>query len=407
VAQACSLRVRGTFLFRVSTETLLFMQLAAASRHNSQTTCLRYGSAGILPAGFGLTQLAGETPALPVRVARLHCYSAGQAAVQTTFAFSLGPFPFSLQRMLGDPQSNPKLDPSATVAHPSHAGRGFVLATIVLALCFSRPLYDLIRFAVGSGLYSHILLIPLVSVYLIWIARPAWPDPSAPARRLALGLGAAGLGLLALYGFAGSAHFRLGQEDRLAFTTLSFLLCFAGICCGFLGRNTLRTVAFPLGFLLCMVPFPAFLLEGIVSFLQSASASAAHALFQLAGTPVYRNGMEFRLPGMSLEVAPECSGIRSTLVLFITSLLAGYLFLRSPVRRAALAAIVIPLAIFRNGLRIFTIGQLCVHISPDMIHSPIHRRGGPVFFVLSLIPFFLVLYFLRRSEAKTKPARPG
>src|SRR5262249_56535760 len=37
----------------------------------------------------------------------------------------------------------------------------------------------------------------------------------------------------------------------------------------------------------------------------------------------YTQGLVFDLPGFSLEVAPECSGIHSTLVLFITSLLAG------------------------------------------------------------------------------------
>jgi hypothetical protein len=56
--------------------------------------------------------------------------------------------------------------------------------------------------------------------------------------------------------------------------------------------------------------------------------------------------------------------------------------------------------LLRNGLRIWTIGQLCVHVSPDMINSYIHKRGGPIFFALSLIPFFLLLFLLRRFEQK-------
>jgi exosortase/archaeosortase family protein len=85
-------------------------------------------------------------------------------------------------------------------------------------------------------------------------------------------------------------------------------------------------------------------------------------------------------------------------VLFITSLVAGYLFLRSPWKRTILCLAVIPLALLRNGFRIFVIGQLCVQIGPDMINSPIHHRGGPLFFLLSLIPFFLFLIFLIKSE---------
>jgi len=106
------------------------------------------------------------------------------------------------------------------------------------------------------------------------------------------------------------------------------------------------------------------------------------------------------LPGFSLDVAPECSGIHSSLVLLITSLLAGHLFLRVPWKRAVLTLAVIPLAILRNAVRILTIGELCVHVSPTMINSYIHRRGGPIFFAFSLVPFFLLLYYLRRSELR-------
>jgi hypothetical protein len=49
---------------------------------------------------------------------------------------------------------------------------------------------------------------------------------------------------------------------------------------------------------------------------------------------------------------------------------------------------------------VFVIGELCVHVGPKMIDSPIHHHGGPLFFVLSLGPFFLLLYALRKHDAK-------
>jgi len=167
-----------------------------------------------------------------------------------------------------------------------------------------------------------------------------------------------------------------------------------------------RALAFPLLFLVFMVPFPAFLRSGLETFLQHGSAEFAHLLFRLCGTTVYYQDLLFRLPGINLEVAPECSGIRSSLALFITSLIAGHFFLRTRWKCAVLTLAVIPLALVRNGFRIFTIGELCVHVSPDMINSYIHRQGGPVFFVLSLIPFFLLLRVLYRSEPPLPPRRP-
>jgi exosortase/archaeosortase family protein len=83
---------------------------------------------------------------------------------------------------------------------------------------------------------------------------------------------------------------------------------------------------------------------------------------------------------------------------FITSVLASHLFLKSPWRRVILVAFAIPLGILRNGFRILVIGQLCVHVDPQMIHSLIHKQGGPLFFALSLIPLFLLLWSLRKGE---------
>jgi exosortase len=162
---------------------------------------------------------------------------------------------------------------------------------------------------------------------------------------------------------------------------------------------------FPLFFLAFMIPLP----EAAVDFLENASkeasAEVANWLFIISGTPALRTGTVFQLPGISIMVAKECSGIRSSLVLVITSLLAANMFLRTTWRRALLVGAVIPLGLLRNGLRILVISLLCVHIGPEMINSPIHRRGGPVFFVASLIPLFVLLWWLRRRELAAQQRR--
>jgi len=80
------------------------------------------------------------------------------------------------------------------------------------------------------------------------------------------------------------------------------------------------------------------------------------------------------------------------------------LFLQRFWTRAVLVLFVVPLAILRNGFRVFVIGWLCVHISPKMIDSPIHHHGGPIFFALSLVPFFLLLFFLRKWDSRASEA---
>jgi exosortase C (VPDSG-CTERM-specific) len=280
--------------------------------------------------------------------------------------------------------------------------RSLIAVSVFLVISFSTPLYDLFRYSLHSEFYSYVPMIPLVSLYLICLKRRSLTLDSEPVQRYALLPLSVGLAILAGYGWAMHSGWKPGTEDYLALMTLSFLSFLTSGCLLFLGRETLRPIAFPMGFLIFTAPFPVFLNSWIERALQYSSADAATLLFRLSGTPLLRQGLVFELPGFRLEVAPECSGMHSTLVLFFTGLLASHFFLYTPWNRTLLTVGVIFLAILRNGLRIFTIGELCVHVSPDMIDSYIHRHGGPIFFVLSLIPFFFLLLVLRKSESKSR-----
>jgi exosortase C (VPDSG-CTERM-specific) len=267
----------------------------------------------------------------------------------------------------------------------------------LVTLLFLVPLTRLLLHAITSYLHSYIPLVPFIAGYLLYV-RPL--PPLAAARTSAGGtVLVGGLGFAALaaaFGLRGS----LSVNDHLALIALAYVSFVAAGGFLFLGSKWMAAAAFPVAFLIFMVPLP----DGAVYWLERgsvlASADAAALFFNLTGTPLLRDGTILALPGIVLQVAQECSGIRSSWVLFITSLLASHLFLKSPWRRFILVALVIPLGIVRNGLRILAIGLLCVHVGPHMIDSVIHHRGGPIFFVLSLVPLFLLLVWLRRRERR-------
>ncbi len=275
---------------------------------------------------------------------------------------------------------------------------------ILLAAFYFKPLLSLVMYAIGTSLHSHVILIPLISAYLINLdrsKRAAFGRPSFLFGALFAAVAVAAL--LILQKFLGQASL----NDRLALITFSFLsFLYAGAFL-FIGRKGVVAAAFPLAFLLFMIPLPDAAAEWLETGSMLASAEAAAVLFGLTATPVLRDGLLFQLPGILIEVAQECSGIRSSWVLFITSLLASHLFLRTTWRRAVLLAFVIPLGIIRNGFRILVIALLCVHMGPQMIDSIVHRRGGPVFFVLSLVPLFLLMTWLRWSERRALAKRNG
>jgi len=267
---------------------------------------------------------------------------------------------------------------------------------VILCGAFALYLRELTAFAAHSQVHSYILLIPLVTAYLIYIRWKHLSRELSSSWGYALLSAAAGIGAL----LASQYFIDLGQNDYVTLIALSFF-CFviAGIFL-FLGNKWARSAMFPLFFLAFMIPLPEAAVDLLENASKEASAEVANWLFLISGTPFLRNGTLFQLPGITITVAKECSGIRSSLVLVITSLLAANMFLHTTWRRALLVSAVIPLGLLRNGFRVLVISLLCVHIGPDMINSVIHRRGGPVFFALSLVPLFAMLWLFRRQELK-------
>lgn len=277
------------------------------------------------------------------------------------------------------------------------AGLGFVA---VLVVAFIKPLFSLMVYAAGTDLHSHILLVPFVSAYLLAIKRRELPREYRSSPGWALLPLAGGLAALAAAWMLRPGGQPLSQNDFFALIALSFVCFLAAGGFVFLGKRWMAAAAFPVAFLIFMAPLPDRAVYWLETASKLASAEVTALFFNLSGTPTLRDGVVFQLPGIVIEVAQECSGIRSSWVLFITSLVASHMFLESPWRRVVLVAFVIPLGIVRNGFRILVIGLLCVHIGPHMIDSIIHRRGGPLFFVLSLVPLFLLLWLLRSREQR-------
>jgi exosortase C (VPDSG-CTERM-specific) len=273
---------------------------------------------------------------------------------------------------------------------------------IVLLAAFGQGLLALLNYAARSDLYSYILLVPFVSAYLLYLRRDQLPKNYVTDFRLAIVLLATGACILV---FSYSSNFTeraLADHDRLTLLTLSFLCCLAAGGFFFFGRDWMRSAAFPLAYLIFMVPMPDAIRDALESASKSASAEVANLLFHSSGTPFLRDRAVFQLPNITIEVAQECSGIRSSWVLLMTSILAANLFLKTWWRRMVFVALVIPLGILRNGFRILVIGLLCANIGPRMIHSTIHTRGGPFFFALSLIPFLLLLWWLHKGESRSR-----
>jgi exosortase len=277
---------------------------------------------------------------------------------------------------------------------PTHAyALIFWLLTLIL---FRQTLSSLASLSLHDQLASHILLIPLISAFLIYLdgkrifrAPRYCPFVGVPILLTAV----------VLWYSLKTPLSSLNNTDRLSVDAALIVLAWIALFILFYGTASFKAAAFPLLFLLLMSPLPVVGAEYMVTILQKGSAGTCYALFRLIGVPVIRHGFRFSLPGVDIEVAEQCSGIHSGLSLFIVGLLAEHALLRDNWRKACFILCIFPIAIFKNAVRIVTIAWLGIHVNPAFFHGHLHRQGGLPFSLLSLALMAGLLWLLKSPSA--------
>ena len=143
----------------------------------------------------------------------------------------------------------------------------------------------------------------------------------------------------------------------------------------------------------------------LVTGLQRGSAEVAYALFRLFQVPVVRDALVFSFYNLEIEVTRECSGIRSSTILFVTTLVLANLLLKSNWSMTIAVICSLPVAVAKNGVRIFVLSLLGEYVSPGWLEGSLHQRGGVVFFAIGMAMVLLVIWLLRRAEEQRKAVR--
>ena len=271
-----------------------------------------------------------------------------------------------------------------------------ILAAISLAVWW-RALASSFLLAIRDDQYTQILLILPVSVALIFVD---WRSPEASPGS-SLGTGSALLviaGVTAILARLEASSLR--SDEQLSLNMLALVIWWIGAFLFCFGPYAFRRAIFPLFFLLWIVPLPQFLLDPIVRWLQQGSVTSAHLLLSAFGVPVAEEGTLLTIPGLTVEVAKECSSIRSSLMLVVTTMVVTQMLLRTAWRKAIVIAVAIPLSVAKNGLRIFVLAMLATRVDRTYLTGRLHHEGGVIYFLIALAIIFLLIWIARRSEEK-------
>jgi exosortase len=268
----------------------------------------------------------------------------------------------------------------------------FVRTVLILMTCvsflllYAPVLARLVQDWAHDDNYSHGFLILPLALYFVWERRKRLA--AIPRDPRMFGLSVVGLGLVML--LAGM----LGAE--LFLTRVSIIAVAAGAVLFLFGWRTCGVLAFPLLFLLLMIPIPAIVFNQIAFPLQLLASRTGETALSALNIPVLREGNVIVLAHTSLEVAEACSGIRSLISLLTLGIVYGYFTDPRAGVRVLIALSTIPIAIVANGGRVAGTGVAAHYYGAQAAQGFFHTFSGWLVFAVAFALLFIVAQVLIR-----------
>ena len=170
------------------------------------------------------------------------------------------------------------------------------------------------------------------------------------------------------------------------------------------GRRAVLRNWFPLMYLAFLIPPPGWLMDGITGPLKVFVSYVTTAGLQLAGIPVYREGVTLMVAQYQLLVEDACSGMNSLTGLVAISLFYIYLLRNASWRYSLLLVILtVPIAIVANIIRVATLVLLTYFWGDAVAQGFLHTAAGLLLFTSALILVFLVDHLLTYVRSRIKP----
>jgi exosortase len=280
----------------------------------------------------------------------------------------------------------------STIAAPrrrTDTSAAAVLGAAVLAL-YVPVFRELFVIWINGTYYSYGFLVPLFSAYLVWDAvhaarrngdaRPAELDTGGFVI-MAAGLGALGVGV---------------AVGSLALRTLSLPVVLMGAAAATLGPALARRLAFAIGFLVFMTPLPEGVLPAVSLPLQRFAAVVAEHVLRALGVSVVRDDLFLTLPSVTLHVTEACNGLRFLLAMLVVGAAFAGTTQRRPLRRAAIVAAALSIAIAANLARVTGTGVMAELWGAHAAIGLPHIVWGKVVYLAALAPFLALVVVLRR-----------
>jgi exosortase len=260
-----------------------------------------------------------------------------------------------------------------------------LIAILMVALSMPTILWMWDRWFAAYSYYSHGILIPFVTLFLIWEKREALKKiPREPS----------------IWGFRvfflGIVLYWISAQVHVYFTSgYAMLVISAGIILYFYGQRTLRELLFPLLFLIFMIPLPLIVVAFICFKLKIIAAHLATLILNAVGLPAIQQSSIIKLSHSYVLVEDSCGGLRSLISLTALGSIFAYRLRLRLSKKILLFLSAIPIATISNTFRIVFLSAVGEIWGTQYTQGFLHDLSGYLVFIFA----FLMLFGLKKLLA--------
>lgn len=276
----------------------------------------------------------------------------------------------------------------------------FLFSFTVLTVLFVLALYKhglnrMVSYWFTREEYSHGVLIPFITAFLIWQKKNV-------LARLSFGGSWVGVAIT----LAGAVIISIGNISAITIIMqYGFIITLAGLVFAYMGWRGFKEIWMPLFLLFFMIPFPDLIIQGISESLELISSSFGVWIIRLFGIPVYLEGNVIDLGVFKLQVVEACSGLRYLLPLMTLGFICAYIFKAALWKRITVFLSSIPITILLNSFRIGMIGVLVEYWGSTMAQGFLHAFEGWAVFMVCTGILVLEMWGLARLGKERRPLR--
>jgi exosortase len=272
----------------------------------------------------------------------------------------------------------------------------FLCILVASLLLYKIAIVSLISAVIHREGSSHGVFVPFLSAFFLWTKRETLRE--LEPRYDYLGIPVIIVGALFGIFYAGAFQVRL----------LSFLALASGLIILIVGRNAFKEVAFPVLFLIAMIPIPEGFYVHLADLVRDITFAGSSWLISLFGITYHKKGLLIHLPNAVLSIATGCSGIRYLVSYFVFGIAYAYLYREGSKSRLLIVLSTIPISLAASVCRLTAIFTLTYMFGPRMAeYWPHVFISWSVFLGVLILTVALDLYLhARYFESAAERSKP-